>query len=81
MFLLVLGRLASLCEGNARAAFQNPAVARVQRSKAGLQVVARVKDAAAPARYEGLMLLRPDVDDETRAKQIDELKARGGGGD
>ena len=39
----------------------------VGRKAAGMQVVAAVKDAAAPARYEAVFLMKPGVEDAVRA--------------
>ena len=47
-----------------------PAVAR---RAAGMQVVAKVKDAAAPARYEAVFLMKPGVEDSVRAAEVDKL--------
>ena len=49
-----------------------PAVAR---RAAGMQVVAKVKDAAAPARYEAVFLMKPGVEDSVRAAEVDKLRS------
>ena len=40
-----------------------------------MQVVAAVKDAAAPARYEAVFLMKPGVEDAVRAAEVDKLRA------
>ena len=47
----------------------------VGRKAAGMQVVAAVKDAAAPARYEAVFLMKPGVEDAVRAAEVDKLRA------
>lgn len=47
----------------------------VGRKAAGMQVVAAVKDAAAPARYEAVLLMKPGVEDAVRTAEVDKLRA------
>lgn len=45
------------------------------RKAGSMQVVAKVKDAGAPSRYEALFLMKPGVEDSVRAEEVDKLRS------
>ena len=49
--------------------------AAVAKRAAGMQVVAKVKDAAAPSRYEAIFLLKPGVEESVRTAEVDKLRS------
>jgi small subunit ribosomal protein S6 len=57
----------------ARVSARSPVV--LGRNRKGMRVVAAVKDAAAPARYEALFLMKPGVEDSVRAAEVDKLRS------
>ena len=49
--------------------------AAVAGRRAGVQVVAKVKDSDAPSRYEAVFLMKPGVEDTVRAAEVDKLRS------
>lgn len=45
------------------------------RRAAGVRVEAKVKDSAAPSRYEAIVLMKPGVEDSVRTAEVDKLRA------
>lgn len=59
--------------GGTRVTMRAQAVAG--RRAAGVRVVAKVKDADAPSRYEAIFLMKPGVEDDLRAAEVDKLRS------